>query len=711
MADAPELQAPELDGIDDHDAPSFKRGVAIAVVLITFFGAVVAYFQSVESNDEDVAARAAEIDAIEGMSAQVDASSQFVGELRIAASAAVERQRQALTAGLVAGLSGDPNDPNAAAVERLAARARAFAGLTDIDVNVAETFNDTRADLFEAPDEARLRQTVNADRANAHGDKADSYVAVLTVLAVSLFLFGLSVTAQGRGRYVLAAPALVLAVGCVAWAALIFSRGTVEVSDRAVALTAQGARFHDAGDFEAAIEAYDEAIDDSPDFAAAYARRAAAEFDAGSDQVGQTTFRSITSPEALERAVADIDTALDLGGDADLLTVTAAGFFAFLDGDFERSVELSTAAIEQNDGLAQLWFNLGVAQVALDDDDAATRSYRQGLRELESVADPATRTAILAGARTDLSILRDLLDGDELDDVIDLVEQVEVELARFELEGFECGDQPCSEVDASGATVGEATFSRFGPFTDLLIDAEGLTPGHSVGVAWYFRTDDEAPFEQAGFAFQAGFVNDDGSVSSRTLATFDPPCPVAGEFLVRLYQGEELLGEASGTIEPTLFGAEFEHVPDPVEGFDMCSPAGFSVERADVSESDAFSGFIDPELRTSIAVNVVPGAVLDPSLADQFELSTVTTFLPGGEQRPVTFLGADVEGEGLVTVEGVMAVGPNPSDPSQDFGVAFAAGPDSSSRIVMLQGSEVTFELVQEAVLLAFFTGIGTAPG
>ncbi len=58
-----------------------------------------------------------------------------------------------------------------------------------------------------------------------------------------------------------------------------------------------------------------------------------------------------------------------------------------------------------------------------------------------------------------------------------------------------------------------------------------------------------------------------------------------------------------------------------------------------------------------------------------------------------------------------MAVGPNPSDPTQDFGVAFAAGPDSSSRIVMLQGSEVSFELVQEAVLLAFFTGIGTAPG
>jgi tetratricopeptide (TPR) repeat protein len=706
MVDSVELNMPEVDGVDDHDAPSFKRGIAIAVVLVTFFGAIVAYVQSVESNREDIAARAAEIDSIEGMGAQVDASSQFVGEMRIAASAAVERQRQALTAALVEGLSGNPDDPNAAAVARLAARAQAYAELTQIDVNNQDTFDDTRAGLFEAPDEARLRQTVNADRANAHGDKADSYVAVLTVLAVSLFLFGLSLTAQGRGRYILAAPALVLVVGCVVWAGLIYIRGTPEISDRAVSLTAEGARFHDAGDFEAAIDSYDEAIDDSPDFAAAFARRAAARFDAGSAQVGQTTFRSITSPEALERAIDDIDEALELGADADLLTVTAGGFFAFLDGDFDRSIELSTAAIEQNDGLAQLWFNLGVAQVGADQGRDAERSYRQGLRELDAVADPGTRSAILAGARTDLSILREILDDDELDDVIGLVEEVEVELALFELEGFDCNGQPCSEVDASGASLGEAAFSRFGPFTDVLVAAEGLTPGDSVGVAWYFRTDEDTPFEQAGLAFQPGIVGADGAVSARTLPSFDPPCPVAGEYLVRLYLGDQFLGEAVGTIDPTLYGSEFDHVPDPVEGFDMCSPSGFTVERADVSESDAFTGFIDPELRASIAVNVVPGAVLDVTRADEFEVGTVGGFAPGAEQRPVTFVGTDIEGLSLVTIEGVMAV-----DPAQGLGVALAAGPDSSSRVVMVQGSDVTFELVQEAVLLAFFTGIGTAAG
>ena len=702
MADPIELEAPEVDGVEDEDAPRFKRGVAVAVVLITFFGAIVAYQQTVESNDEDIAARTAEIDGIEGMSSQVDASSQFVGEMRIAASAAVERQRQALTAALVAGLSGDPNDPNAAAVARLAAQAEVYASLTDIDVNSQETFDDTRAGLFEAPDEARLRQTVNADRANSHGDKADSYVAVLTVLAVALFLFGLSLTSQGRGRFVLAAPALALALLSVAWAVAIFLRPTVEVSDRAVSLTAQGARQHDAGDFEGAIESYDEAIEDSPDFAAAFARRAAAHFDAGSSQVGQTTFRSVTSPEALEQAIDDIDAALDLGGDADLLTVTAGGFFAFLDGDFDRSIELSSDALEQNDSLAALWFNLGVAQLGAGDEDAAEDSYREGLRQLDDVTDPFVRSAILAGARTDLSILRDL--GADADD--GAIEAVEVRLAALDLEQLDCAGTPCSEVEAPDVALGEATFSRLGPFTQVNVDVEGLDTGQVVGAAWYFRTDDGDPFEQANLPFQEGTVGADGTIFSSTLPSGAPPCPVAGEYLVRFYLGEDFLGEVTGSLGATLWGDEFEAVRDPVQGFDMCSPAGFEVQTADVSESDAFTSFIDPDGGPSISVNVVPGALLDPDFADQFEQGTVAGFAPGGEQRPITFIGANVEGDELILAEGVMAL-----HPTEPVGVAMVAGPDFSSRIVMVQGEDITFELLEEAASLVFFSGIGTAPG
>ena len=45
MPDAPDLSGPDIDDVDE-DAPTFKRRIAIAVVLVTFFGAVIAYFHA-----------------------------------------------------------------------------------------------------------------------------------------------------------------------------------------------------------------------------------------------------------------------------------------------------------------------------------------------------------------------------------------------------------------------------------------------------------------------------------------------------------------------------------------------------------------------------------------------------------------------------------------------------------------------------------------
>src|SRR5436189_177716 len=80
--------------------------------------------------------------------------------------------------------------------------AQAVADLTPIDPsNEADLASDI-ASRNRRPDQARLRQTIGAELANDHGGKADSYVAVLTVLAVSLFLLGLSLTVEGRNKYV-----------------------------------------------------------------------------------------------------------------------------------------------------------------------------------------------------------------------------------------------------------------------------------------------------------------------------------------------------------------------------------------------------------------------------------------------------------------------------------------------------------------------------
>ena len=320
----------------------------------------------------------------------------------------MQLQRQVLNAGRVNALNGDADsDVHLAAAERYAAARAAIAGLTPIDPATSTSVLADLADGNESADAARLRQVVEADRANDHGGNADSYVAVLTVLAVALFLLGLSLTVQGRTRYVLAAPGVAIALVCVAWTGLIATRDVTNVSERAVRAAAEGQRLQDAGDFEAAIAAYDEAIAESPDFAAAFARRADARFAQGSSQIGQTGFISITSPEALEASLEDTERALDLGAGDDIVTLADAAFLFFLDRDFDRSADLVGAGAG-----AERLARPGVVQPRRGRGGpgrraAAARAYREGRQALVDAPDVGTRSQVLAGARTDLSVLRD----------------------------------------------------------------------------------------------------------------------------------------------------------------------------------------------------------------------------------------------------------------------------------------------------------------
>lgn len=697
-----ELEAPELDDVD-QEAPAYKRVVAVLVVLITLFGSVVAYLQAKESNDEDVAARDAQRDAVAGLGAQVDASAAFAVDLRIGSELDAQLQREALNAARVDNAQGDSDDVHLAAVERFAAVREAIADLTPIDPSEPATIGDDFARGNESPDAARLRQAVEAELANDHGGKADSYVAVLTVLAVALFLLGLSLTVQGRSRYVLAAPGVAIFVVCVVWALLISMREVTRVSEPAIRAAAEGQRLQDAGDLEGAIDAYTEAIDDSPDFAAAYARRAGARFVQGSGQIGQTSFISITSDEALDDALADMDEALARGADSDVVTVADAGFYAFLDGDFARSAELSQQAIELNDQLAQVWFNLGVARVAQDDERGAIRAYREGRQLLDDAPDAGTRSAILAGARTDLSVLRELLDDDELDDVDDLIEAVEAELAAFEASFTEpaCPTDSCpSAGDVDGdAGIGDVALSRSGAFVFARYPVDGAEPGTPITTIWYVRTDDDLPFEQAAISVETVRVDDEGFVDTATLASFDPACPVAGEYLVRAYAGERFLGESTGVVEPGALGSSFTAEVDPIEGFEACVPEGFEVARADVTDIDAFTSFAGPDF--VIGLNVTPGAVVAGVDGEAVTRQVLASLLgiDGDDVVEVTLQGRDLDGN-FVAIPALAG-----ASTAQDAVVALANGPDGATRNITITGSS-DLTLLEEAIGLIQFTGL-----
>jgi tetratricopeptide (TPR) repeat protein len=701
-----ELETPELDDVDE-EAPTYKRIIALVVVLITLFGSVVAYLQSVESNQEDVAARDAQRDAITGLGAQVDASAAFASDLRIGTEVDVQLQREVLNAGRVNALNGDPNsDVHLAAAEQFAAARAAIAALTPIDLGDPSTIFTDLAAGNESADAARLQQVVEADRANDHGGKADSYVAVLTVLAVALFLLGLSLTVQGRTRYVLAAPGVVIALVCVAWTVLIATSGVTQVSQRAVELVAEGQRLQDGGDFEGAIDAYTQAIDDSPDFAAAFARRADARFQQGSAQIGQTGFISITSEEALEDAVDDTEEALARGAGDDVATLADAAFIFYLDRDFGRSVELSEQALELNDSLAPVWFNLGVAELAQGNERAAERAYREGRQVLADAPDEATRSQVLAGARTDLSILRDLLDDDELEDVDALIESIEGELAAFEASftELECPAEPCpvaEDVD-DDTEISDLELVADGALVQATYRLDGAPVNAPITTVWYVRTDEEIPFQQTAFPLQLTRVGDGGVVASTTLPSFDPPCPLPGEYLVRAYAGQRFLGEASASVAAGVLEGPFALQEDDLEGFTTCVPASFTVQRSDVSDIDAFTSFAGEDF--VVGVNVTPGAVLDTgdTQGNARAILAQTLGIDESDLVGVTLSGITVEGE-FISIPAFAGV----ADDGQ-AAAAFAAGPDASSRFILLTGN-VDLALLQEVIALTDFTNVGAS--
>ena len=305
----PEVEAPEIE-VDD-DAPQFRRRLALIVVLITLFGAVVAYLHEQNSNLEDNAAREAQIQAIQGFGQQVGSATETNFDFQVFVQLQLLQRRQLVAQSRQRSTDSDLATAYGADATRWGALSAAMSDgapeQSDDDVNTVA------AKLQVAPDEARLTQQVFAGKANDYGNKADAYVALLTVLAVGLFLIGLSLTVSGRGRYLLAIPGVAVAVICVGWAVVITTGGVTKISPNAIQLTAQGQQKEIAGDYKGAISDYKSAVADSPSFGPAFSRLSGAEFEAGITNDVGNQFESISTTDATKRAITAGEKAISLG--------------------------------------------------------------------------------------------------------------------------------------------------------------------------------------------------------------------------------------------------------------------------------------------------------------------------------------------------------------------------------------------------------------
>lgn len=590
-----ELEAPvDIDEVDETAQP-FKRLVAVLVVGITFFGAIVGYLQTVASNEEQTAAREANIAGVTAFSQQVDANTQFRSAYDVYTESKLIQQRE-----LIASQRGRFVGDSAATIEgeRWKTVRESFAQLSPLLSQ--ERYNDRAdprfperfgADVNVEANKARLQQAARAELVNDYGGKADAYVAVLTVLAVSLFLIGLSLTVAGRGRRFLFVPGVGLAAACVLWAGLITARSVGVTPASAITAVAEGDRLADQRRFDEAIDAYTQAIEARGDYGTAFGRRADAQFLKGSPQ-DVVNFVSITDEKSLKLAIADGERAVENGAGADLGVVGSLGFHYFLAKDYDKAADFTSRALDINNERPELFYNRGAVELARGNFDEAQKAYAKAVRLTEDLPFEFLRTDLFGAARTDLEILARNEPG-RAEAALAFQERI----TRAEAEsivGGELNDLP------RGAGVAEIELSADGNFVTANIAFDNVPADANTASIWYFRAARDKPFAQPGSLNTFGTTVDDNG--TETTSAFRG-CGTAGQYRVDVYVEGKRLGSKTLTLEAGTFD-ELTSDSDDLVGVSLCRPDDWQRQALDGSGSNI--AFASPEGTELIGLGSFP---------------------------------------------------------------------------------------------------------
>lgn len=693
-----ELHAPEIDDIDDK-AAGFKKLVAMVVVSITFFGAIVGYLQTTASNNEEVQARDAQIAAVAGFGTQIDADSRYSAAYDVYAEDRLAKRRS-LVAQARARLVRD--QPSREALLRESAR---HASVREALTSLTPLLSDKRysegndpafpnrffADAVVDADKARLRQMARAELVNDYGGKADAYVAVLTVLAVSLFLVGLSLTVSGRGRKLLFYPGLGLAIWCVVWSGFITARRVHETPVRAINAVAEGNRLLSQQQFDEAVSSFDQAIDARGDYGFAFARRSDALFLQGSPQAGED-FVSITSEKNLAAAIDDAETAIANGEGANLGLVGSLGFNYFLAEKFDDAERLTDRALDINDELPALWFNRGVVALAKGDQDAADAAYDTALSLVEDLPYEYVRSDLFRAARTDLEILAALKP-----DTRKVVSKMQARVVVFE------GDLRRGEPAAKGGSKGkidELQLSPQGNAVAAFYDFDNVPTGTEITHVWFRRPDRKTPFSEPRFMTTFETQTEDADRGSRSLAAAPGGCSIAAEYRLDVYVAGRKAASATLVVEPPDLGDLVTEEDDAV-GVTFCRPGDWARVGTD---DPGLAQFGSPEDTHAFGVGAfsLPVEVLggDRTPAVDALIQLAASGIGPGRPGPITdffFAGFEGRAQRISTAEGTVLV-------------AGAIGEDDVVRIVILGAKDdAGVDLLADELLSTVVFQVGEA--
>lgn len=363
----------------------FKRMLAVLIAIVTVIAAVLAQLQAEAGNRDDRANRDSKRASVEAFGLQIRGSTQanyhyFTAfeqyrELENLSEAAQKRHD-----GKAADRYGDMRD-------RLLDTSPLLSGKDQKGKPYFDSENEYEPDLARFESDSyyvrvqSLIQTFKASSMVKDGwdYKSNAYIFHLTLLAVSLFLFGLAATiATAATRMVFTVSGLGITLGAVLLAVQVYLTAVPDLRTRPGAIEhyAEGMGLVHQELRKESIAEFDQALAAAPDFSDAYLERGRA-------------YLYMEKPD-LAKALEDLKKALELDP-SNASLYTELSWCQYLLGDFEGSTKTCQLGLQDRPENLQLVFQLGLNQLVSGSDKDARETYQKGLDAAASMVAEAAK--------------------------------------------------------------------------------------------------------------------------------------------------------------------------------------------------------------------------------------------------------------------------------------------------------------------------------
>ncbi|MBV8445030.1 MAG: hypothetical protein JOZ92_03845, partial [Candidatus Dormibacteraeota bacterium] len=433
------IKAPERVEIPEEEElrrDRFARILAVLIVVATLGVATVEYLHSIADRSADSAGVAAQVLSIQRQGEIVRADDTARANIDIYAYAEQQRTEDANAFQEYLAPSVQQGSSEATVLQDEEARWQQLASLTDDLTPVKPGTPYSPQNDINFPTALLANAEQDSNRLFALEDANDQLRSdwqgrvgllsvILTMLAVAIYLFGLSLTLQASIRRWLVGLGVVLVVGGLAGTAVLQLFNPTAPPDAAADAYARGMLqletfYTQPGDqgLQAADADFTRAIQLRPRFAQAYLERSTVRFLLGSP-TPTSGIASITTAAALQAQGDDLQRAHDLGLDDKLLlnnlaanrmleaiTQNRSSYYGDALGYLKSAI-----ALDPNDPL--LYYNQGLAYLGQGNTSQAHSSYVLAVQHtLYTDAagktprnDPAAEETYVAGALTPLDLL------------------------------------------------------------------------------------------------------------------------------------------------------------------------------------------------------------------------------------------------------------------------------------------------------------------